>query len=128
MLLNIPQIEASHDPVENIVSLAGPWSCLQYHRHEDHRLLCIPYSLSRPPKFLCKILDKPLAHCTLRGAVPRSRLDDEETPPNLLDTIVLDAPIHVATIVLMNVVVIHLDKAAVRLRWDEHFQVCPLLG
>ena len=118
MLPNIPQIEAPRDPAANLVSLAGPWGCLQYHPHSDHGSLRIPYSLSRPPKFLCKILDKLPAHCTLRGAVPRSRLDDEETPPHLPDIIFLYAPIHVATTVIMNVVVMHLDKVAVRLGRD----------
>ena len=55
-------------------------------------------------------------------------MDDEEPPLHLPDIIVLYAPFHVANIVLMNVVVIHLYKEAVRLGWDEPFQVCPLLS
>ena len=128
MLPDIPQIEAPCDPAANLVSLAGPRGCLQDHPHEDHGFLRIPYSLSRSPEFLCEILDKPTAHCTLRGAVPRARLADEEPPPHLLDIIVLNYYVYVATIVLINVVAIHLDDAAVCLGRDKPFQVCPLFS
>ena len=53
---------------------------------------------------------------------------EEEPPSHLPDIIVLDDFVHVATIVLMNVVAIHLDKAAVCIVRDEPFQVCPLLS
>ena len=64
----------------------------------------------------------------MRGAVPRSQLADKELSPHLTDIIVLDAPVHVSTIILMNVVSIHLDKMAVRLGQDNPFQVCALLS
>ena len=100
MLPNISQIKAPRDPAANLVSLAVPRVFLQDHPHEDHGFLRIPYSLSRSPEFLCEILDKPTAHCTLRGAVPRARLADEEPPPHLLDTVVINYSIRVSTIVI----------------------------
>ena len=127
-LPDLPQIEEPSDPAVNLVSHAAPWGRLQDHPHEDHGALHIPSSISRPPEFLCKILDKPPSHCTLRSAVPRARLDDKEPPPHLPDITVLDAPVHVATIVLTNLVAIHLDEAEVRLGQDNPFQVCPLLS
>ena len=64
----------------------------------------------------------------MSSALPRARLADEEPPPHLTDIVVIDAPIHVATIIMMNVVAIHPDEAAVCLGWDDPFQVCALLS
>ena len=64
----------------------------------------------------------------MRGAVPKSQLADKELPPHLTDIIVLDAPVHVSTIILMNVVSIHMGEAAVCLGGDDSFQVCHLLS
>ena len=114
MLPDLPQIEAPRDPAAaNIVSLAGSQGHLQDHPREDHGALHIPSLLSRPTEFICKILDKPPAHCTLRCALPRAQLDDEEPPLHLPDIVFLDASVHVATIGLMNVVAIHLDEEEV---------------
>ena len=53
---------------------------------------------------------------------------DKEPPPHLTDIVVLNAPVHLATIIMMNVVAIHPDEAAVCLGWDDPFQVCALLS
>ena len=66
MLPDIPQIEAPHDPAENIVTLAGPQGHLQDNPHEYQGALRILFLISRPMEFLCKILDKPPSHCTFR--------------------------------------------------------------
>ena len=55
-------------------------------------------------------------------------MDDEEPPPHLTDIVVLDDPVHLATIIMMNVVAIHPDEAAVCFVWDDPFQVCALLS
>ena len=52
----------------------------------------------------------------------------EETPLHLPDIVFLDAPVHMETIVLMNVVPIHLDEAAVCFGRYEPFQVFRLLS
>ena len=55
-------------------------------------------------------------------------MGDEKPPLHLPDIVAVDAPVHVATIVLMNVVAIHLDKAEVCFVRDDPFQVYPLLS
>ena len=61
------------------------------------------------------------------GVAPRYWMAYHQLPLNLSDIFVLDAPIHVETVVLMIVTAIHLDEAEVHLGREDPFQVWSLL-
>ena len=109
------------------MGLARPWSLLQDHSHEYHGSLRITLSLSCPTYLLCQKFHKPPAYCPVRGTLPQTRLAYPDLPPHLPDIIIYNAPIRVATVILINVIVIHLEEVAVCLGQDNPFQACSLL-
>ena len=46
---------------------------------------------------------------------------------NQPEIVVCDSHVHVATVIMMEVIAIYLDEAMVRLGRDDPFQVCYLL-